>query len=376
MSYRTSHLTQAYVNLGHLAHNMRLLQEHVGKRPLWPAIKANAYGHDAGIIAKRLVRLGYGTLCVAHVSEAIELTEAGVQANFIILSATLPQNSEYFVAYGFEPAVCTLDVVEELARVADKAGKRVSLHLKVDTGMGRIGVAPRDAIAFLDRCRDLPAVFVKGLMSHFPRADEADKTYSHEQIRRFRQLVEVTQPYGIEAYHMANSAAIFDLPDSYFDAARPGISIYGLRPSPWMVSRRVDELRPVLEWRTRITYLKEVPAGTGLSYGHAFHTDFPSLIATIPVGYGDGLSRLFSDRAELLVRGRRCPLVGRVTMDQSLVDVTTLRGDVELGDDVTIIGCQGEEEVSADELAAEMGTINYEIVTSIASRVPRIAVEA
>ncbi len=376
MSYRTSHLTQAFVNLGHLAHNMRLLQAHVGKRPLWPAIKANAYGHDARIIADRLVRLGYGTLCVAHASEAIELVEAGVQANFIILSATLPQNSEYLVAYGFEPVVCALDVVKELARVAHKAGKRVSLHLKVDTGMGRIGIAPQDVIAFLDRCRDFPAVSIKGLMSHFSCADEADKSYSREQIRRFRQLIEATRRYSIEAYHMANSAAIFDLPESYFDAVRPGISIYGLRPSPSMVSRRVDELRPVLEWKTRITYLKEVPTGTGLSYGHAFHTERPSLIATIPVGYGDGLSRLFSNKGQFVVRGRRCPLVGRVTMDQSLVDVTPLKGGVELGDEVTIIGRQGDEEVTADELAAEMGTINYEIVTSIASRVPRIAVEA
>lgn len=375
MSYRTSHLTQAFVNLGHLAHNMRLLQAHVGKRPLWPAIKANAYGHDARIIADRLVRLGYGTLCVAHASEAIELVEAGVQANFIILSATLPQNSEYLVAYGFEPVVCALDVVKELARVAHKAGKRVSLHLKVDTGMGRIGIAPQDVIAFLDRCRDFPAVSIKGLMSHFSCADEADKSYSREQIRRFRQLIEATRRYSIEAYHMANSAAIFDLPESYFDAVRPGISIYGLRPSPSMVSRRVDELRPVLEWKTRITYLKEVPTGTGLSYGHAFHTERPSLIATIPVGYGDGLSRLFSNKGQFVVRGRRCPLVGRVTMDQSLVDVTPLKGGVELGDEVTIIGRQGDEEVTADELAAEMGTINYEIVTSIASRVPRIAVE-
>jgi alanine racemase len=376
LSYRTSHLTQAFVNLGHLAHNMRLLQAHVGKRPLWPAIKANAYGHDARIIADRLVRLGYGTLCVAHASEAIELVEAGVQANFIILSATLPQNSEYLVAYGFEPVVCALDVVKELARVAHKAGKRVSLHLKVDTGMGRIGIAPQDVIAFLDRCRDFPAVSIKGLMSHFSCADEADKSYSREQIRRFRQLIEATRRYSIEAYHMANSAAIFDLPESYFDAVRPGISIYGLRPSPSMVSRRVDELRPVLEWKTRITYLKEVPTGTGLSYGHAFHTERPSLIATIPVGYGDGLSRLFSNKGQFVVRGRRCPLVGRVTMDQSLVDVTPLKGGVELGDEVTIIGRQGDEEVTADELAAEMGTINYEIVTSIASRVPRIAVEA
>ncbi|NIM73324.1 MAG: alanine racemase [Gammaproteobacteria bacterium] len=376
MSYRTSHLTRAYINLDNLAHNMRLLQEHVGKRPLWPAIKANAYGHDARIIGERLVSLGYDTLCVAHVSEAIELVEAGVQAKFIILSATLAESCEYLVAYGFEPAVCEIGLVEELARVAEKTGKKVSVHVKVDTGMGRIGIAPEDTATFLERCGELPAIRVRGLMSHFPRADETDKSYSREQARRFRTLVDATRQYGIEVYHLANSAGIFDLPESCFDAARPGISIYGLKPSLEMVSARVDELRPVLEWKTRITYLKEVPAGTGLSYGHTFHTDKPSLIATVPVGYGDGLSRLLSNNAELLVRNRRCPLVGRVTMDQSLVDVTALRQVVRLGDEVTIIGRQGGEVVSADELAQRVGTINYEIVTAIARRVPRISVEA
>lgn len=376
MSYRTSHLTRAYINLGHLAHNMRLLQDHVGKRPLWPAIKANAYGHDARIIGESLVRLGYDTLCVAHVSEAIELVEAGVKAKFIILSATLAENCEYLVAYGFEPAVCEIGLVEELAREAEKVGKRLSLHLKVDTGMGRIGIAPEDVVTFLDRCGELPAISVRGLMSHFPRADEADKSYSDEQIRRFRSVVDATRHYGIDVYHMANSAGIFDLPASYFDAVRPGISIYGLKPSLQMVSSRVDELRPVLEWKTRITYLKEVPAGTGLSYGHTYHTDKPSLIATVPVGYGDGLSRLLSNKIDLLVGNRRCPLVGRVTMDQSLVDVTALKDVVRLGDEVTIIGRQGDEVVTADELASEMGTINYEIVTAIASRVPRISVDS
>jgi alanine racemase len=174
---------------------------------------------------------------------------------------------------------------------------------------------------------------------------------------------------------MANSAAIFDLPGSLFDAARPGIALYGLRPSRETANPRVQALRPALEWTTRIAFLKDVAAGSGLSYGHTFHTRRPSLIATVPIGYGDGLSRQLSDRLEVLVHGVRCPQVGRITMDMSLVDVTALRGRVALGDEVVIIGRRGQAEVTVDELAAKLGTINYEIVTAISHRVPRVVVE-
>ena len=212
-------------------------------------------------------------------------------------------------------------------------------------------------------------------MSHFPRADEADKAYSLQQIERFRRVVEATADRGIEMRHMANSAAILDLPGSHFDAVRPGIAMYGLRPSGEIANPRVRDLQPVLDWRTRIVFLKEVPAGTGLSYGHAYHTSRPSLIATLPIGYGDGLSRRLSNRLEVLIRGKRCPQVGRITMDMSLVDATPLRGKVALGDEAVIIGRQGSEEVTADELAAMLDTINYEVVTRIGHRVPRVVVE-
>jgi alanine racemase len=174
---------------------------------------------------------------------------------------------------------------------------------------------------------------------------------------------------------MANSAAILDLPDAHFDAARPGIALYGLSPSQEIVNPLVQELKPVLEWKTRVTFLKEVPAGTGLSYGHAFHTTRQSLIATIPVGYAEGLRRQLSNKIELLVRGVRCPQVGRITMDMSLIDVSALRGQVAIGDEVAIIGRQGVEEITADELATKLGTINYEVVSAISQRIPRVAVE-
>lgn len=371
----TNRLTKVFLHLDRLSYNMHLLQQQVGDRPLWPCIKADAYGHGAEIVGRHLKQLGYDTFGVADVGEAVALLDSGIDATFIVFSATLPEHSEALVTYDCEPAICTLEMAEALARDAEKLGKRVSIHLKVDTGMGRIGIHPDQVNEFLEQCHAYPALRVRGIMSHFPRADEADKTFSCQQIETFKRVVEMAKSHAVEVRHMANSAAILDLPDSYFDAARPGIAIYGLRPSWEIDNPRVNDLRPVLEWKSRITFLKEVPAGTGLSYGHTFETESPSLIATVPVGYGDGLSRNLSNNIDFLVGGIRCPQVGRITMDMSLIDVTALRGQVELADEVVIIGVQGEEEITADELADKLGTINYEIVTCIAHRVPRIVVD-
>jgi alanine racemase len=374
VGHPTRHVTQVFIHLDHITHNVRLLQELVGHRRLWPAIKANAYGHDAVLVGRHLVTLGYTTLCVAHVAEAASLVEAGVQATFIVLSATLPEHSDWLVAYDCEPVVCTLDMVEGLHQAALRAGKRVAVHVKVDTGMGRIGMWPEAVTAFLDRCQALPAISIKGLMSHLPCTRAPDRAYSARQIAAFHQLRQRTQPYGIAFYHLANSAAIFDLPEAAFDAVRPGIAIYGLAPSATVVNPRVNQLKPVLEWKTRITYLKEVPAGTGLSYDHTFETAKPSLIATVPLGYGDGFSQRLSNQIEMLVGGVRCAQVGRICMDQCLLDVTALNGRVAIGDEVVIIGRQGDAEITVDELATQCGTIHYEIITQIAARVPRLAI--
>lgn len=372
----TSRLTKVFLHLDRLSHNMQLLQRQAGQISLWPCIKANAYGHGAPIIARHLRQLGYNTFGVADVAEAVALTDAGVDATFVIFSATLPDHSEALVTYDCEPAVCTLEMVEALARDAGKLDKQVAIHIKVDTGMGRIGIYPEQVQAFIEKCRDYSAIRVRGIMSHFPRADEADKSFSYQQIETFQPLAEMARRYHIELCHMANSAAIFDLPEACFDAARPGIAIYGLPPSSTMQNPEVGQLRPVLEWKSRITFVKEVPAGTGLSYGHIYTTQRPSLIATIPVGYGDGLSRNLSGKIDVLVSGLRCPQIGRITMDMCLVDVTALRGRVKPGDEAVIIGTQQAAEITADELANKQGTINYEIVTAISHRVPRIVVNA
>ena len=372
MAERVAEGTWVELHRDRLAHNLRLLRELAGGQALWPAIKANAYGHGAEFVARTLLELGCDTLCVAHAAEAVELLESGVRATFVVMSASLPEQAEIFVEHGLEPVVCTLEGVEALARAAERAGRQVAVHAAVDTGMGRIGPPPDEVRSFLERCRSHSGIRVRGLMSHFPRADEADKSFSRAQVETFREVCEATRDLGVEVRHLANSAGILDLPESRFDAARPGISLYGLAPSATIQNPRVHELRPVLEWKTRITFLKEVRPGVGLSYGHSFRTLRPSLVATIPVGYGDGLSRSLSNRFEVLAGGTRCPQVGTITMDQSLVDVTQLRGRVAVGDEIVVIGRQGDESVTADELAAVLGTINYEIVTGISRRVPRI----
>ena len=375
MSDQSIRLTKAFVNLPNLTHNMRLLQNLVGSRQLWPCIKADAYGHGATIVARHLTTLGYATFGVADVEEGMALIQEGIKATFIVLSEALPEHCPALVAHGFEPTISTLRMAEALACEAKKVGKCIAVHVKVDTGMGRLGIPPDEVQKFLDQCRAFPWLHIRGIMSHFPRADEKDKEYSIGQLGCFRRVLEEIHEFGIEVRHMANSAAIFDLPDSYLDATRPGISIYGLRPSHEITNPRVNELKPILEWKTRIVFLKEVQAGMGLSYGHVYHTKGPSLIATVPVGYGDGLSRKLSNNCTMLVHGARCPQVGRITMDLTLLDVTALRGNVQLGDEVVIIGRQGVEEVTADELAQRLGTINYEIVTCISHRVPRIPIQ-
>ncbi len=374
MTAALHHPTRALLHMDRLARNLRLLRELCGGRPVWPAVKANAYGHGAVPIARELVAAGCDTLCLAHPGEALELAESGIRARFLLMTAALPDASEAIAVHGFEPAICSRETADALSRAAEHTGRRVDVHVKVDTGMGRVGIRPDEVQPFLAHCRALPGLRVRGLMSHFPRADEADKGFSREQIRLFAELRDATRSAGIEVYHMANSAAVFDLPESHFDAVRTGISLYGLAPSPAIANPRVRELEPVLEWTTRISFLKEVPAGTGLSYGHAFVASQPSLVATVPVGYGDGLRRNLSNQMDVLVGGERCPQVGRVTMDQTLVDVTALRGRVALGDPVVLLGRQGEQTIGADEWARRLGTISYEIATALAIRVPRVPV--
>lgn len=365
-------LTTATLHLARMTANLRLLQDQARGAALWPVIKANAYGHGALAVARHLAGLGYRKVCVADVSEAAELAQGGLDLRTVVLSPSLPEHADALVALGCEPAVCTAELAHALNAAALRAGRQIPVHIAVDTGMGRVGLRPADTAAFVTTCEQLPGLEVVGLMSHFASADEADKTVADGQLARFEALVAAIGRRAGLSCHMANSAGILDLPGAAYDAVRPGIAIYGLPPSATIANPAARTLQPVLEWTTRIVYLKEVPAGTGLSYGHDYRTPAPALIATVPVGYGDGLHRGLSGRMDMIVHGVRCPQVGRITMDLTLLDVTALRGRVQLGDEAVIIGQRDGTGQSADDLARTLGTINYEVVTAITRRVTRL----
>ena len=348
-------LTRVYISLTNLDHNLNLLRDLAGGRPLWPAIKANAYGHGAHIVASRLSSRGIDTFAVAHVQEALNLVENGITSRFIILSPDLGDTAPEIAANGFEPVVATEIQLRALSEEALRQDRDVRIHLKFDTGMGRVGFRPDEAETILSRVAGYPGLQVVGVMSHFPRADEGDPEYSLEQTGRFQDITATLAASGTLIRHLANSAAIFDLSGAHFDACRPGIAMYGLKPSARIRNPRAEELKPVMSWKTAITQLKEVPPGTGLSYGHSCITSRQSLIATVPVGYGDGLSRPLSNRIEMLVRGRRCRQVGSICMDQCLIDVSPLRGSVREGDEVVIIGSQGDQFIGAEGAGRDAG---------------------
>ncbi len=372
MDYRELHLTRAIIDLKKFDYNMELLKRLADNRTMYPAIKANAYGHGSEMISRHLLARGYTVQCVAHLPEAIELIEKGIKAKFIVLSPTVPDNAEYFAKYDLEPVICTVDMLKALDSAGEKVSKQINAHVKIDTGMGRVGMDINDLKIFFeeaDRCKNVNIV---SMMSHFPKADERDKTFSRKQYNKFLDGMDIAKRYGVKVFHFANSAAIFDLPESHFDIVRPGISIYGLKPSLDILNTEVNKLKPILTLESRITYLKNVPEGTGISYGHTYHTKRPSVIATLPVGYGDGLMRALSNKLDVLINGRYCPQVGRICMDQCLIDVTSIKSTVKIGDRVVIIGEMDGNVITADELAGKANTINYEITTNIQRRVPRI----
>lgn len=366
--------TWVEINLKALAANVRAIRSCLpdGTR-LFAVVKANAYGHGAVEVARAALAAGVAGLCVARADEGLALRRAGVKAPVWVLGWISPDAAPACVEARLTPTVNSLDQAEALA--AANHGPPLPVHVKVDTGMSRYGLLPDEVLPFVRALSRFPQLRFEGLWTHFARADEADPTPTHTQLAVFRAvrqaLVEAGYPPAL--CHVAASAATLrpEFAGDLFDAVRVGIALYGLYPGDevaWPVS-----LTPVMSWKARVARVRTLPAGTPVSYGGTFITPRPMRVALIPVGYGDGYPRALSSRGAVLIRGQRCPILGRVCMDSFVVDVDHLE-DVREGDEVVLLGRQGQERITADELARQLNTINYEIVTRIMARVPRVYV--
>ena len=364
--------TACFVDLDALRWNFRQIRSKVGAQiKILSMVKANGYGHGAAAVAKTLAAEGSDAFGVATLEEGIELRQAGIHAPILVLAGAYPDQIDPFFGNGLTPVIHVLESLNELDTAAHSRNKTLNVHLKVDTGMGRIGLLAAEVDSWLPKIKNLKALKIEGVFSHFSHAESVEGTYTQQQLRLFQNLLERLRAEGIAPpfVHLANSAATITLPAAYFDMVRPGLILYGVYPSPAMATQIC--LKPVLSWKTRILQLKKVPAGSSISYGQTFITQRESLIATLPLGYADGYSRLLSNRGEVLVNGTRAPVAGRVCMDLTMIDVTGIE-KVQPGDEVVLLGRQGDAEISADEMAAWANTISYEILTSISNRVPRI----
>lgn len=364
--------TWATVDLDALAANVRQLRAIAGV-PLMAVVKADAYGHGAVRVARAALASGATMLAVATLSEGRALREADITAPILVLGYTPPWQAQEALYLNLTCAIFDGDVARAFSQAATAQQREFPVHVKVDTGMGRLGMQPDEVGPFLHQVTHLPGLRVEGMYSHFATADSADETFARLQLERFTQVVEAMRRAGMRPplVHMANSAAMLRFPEARFDMVRPGIACYGLNPSH--ETPLPPGFRPVLSFHTTVAQVKSVPAGVALSYGGVFVTQRPSRIATIPVGYADGFRRAPPWR-EVLVRGVRAPVVGRICMDYAMIDVTDIER-VQRGDPVTLIGSQtgtsGSDQITADEVAGWLGTINYEVVSALLPRVPR-----
>ncbi|CAB1063309.1 Alanine racemase (EC [Olavius sp. associated proteobacterium Delta 1] len=379
-------LTWAEIDLSAYAHNIRELRRVTQpKARLMAVVKANGYGHGAVEVARTALQNGAEYLGVARIHEAVELRQAGLEAPILIFGYSSPDSAPTLIDNDLIQTVYSPTTAEALSEQAAHQGKIIKIHIKVDSGMGRLGLLLDEpasgashntpaagTVSQVEAISRLANLEVNGIFTHFATSDSADKSYATAQLERFMDFLNQLDSAGLRPplNHAANSGAVIDLPDSHLDMVRPGIATYGLYPSEEVNQSNV-KLKPVMTLKSRIIHLKKVPAGFHVSYGITYRTEKPTTIATVPIGYADGFNRLLSSRGHMLVHGKRVPIVGRVCMDLTMLDVGALK-DVKIEDEVVVFGQQGDQALTADELASTLNTINYEIVTSITGRVPRV----
>ena len=371
----TYYRVQANVYLDAIRHNLLEVRKLLEKDTMLMAIiKADAYGHGAVPLARAIGDNGnidyYG---VAIIEEAVELREAGIHKPILILGYTPKEQYDLVVAHEVTQTVFQYEMAKALSEEAKRQGKTAKIHIKIDTGMTRLGYTDNDeSLDEIKRIATLDNIEIEGLFSHFARADETDKSSTEKQLQRYVAFVNKLEQHGIHirVKHIANSAGIIEFPGAYFNMVRCGIATYGIYPSD-MVNREAVHLIPAMELKTRVIYLKDVEPGVGISYGATYVTKRKTKIATIPVGYADGYSRNLSNQGKVIVRGQYAPILGRICMDQFMVDVTDIK-DVEQGDVVTLLGKDGEACITAEELSLWSHSFPYELVCTVGKRIPRV----
>ena len=366
----------AEINLDTIATNTKNIKKLVGDKELIAIVKADCYGHGAVDVVPTLLENGASRLAVAMLTEAIELRENNINAPIVILGYTPLYLGEELINYDIEQTVYDLDYAKELSKIALSFNKKAKIHIAIDTGMGRIGFLPGDdTVKTINEVYNLEGLEVIGIYSHFSTSDEKDKSYANEQLFKFKKVMADLKALGIEIplKHISNSGAIIDMPETYLNGVRPGIILYGYYPSK-EVSNDNLSVKPALTLKAKVAHVKELHKDMYISYGKTFKTNKKTIVATLPIGYGDGYPRALSENAKVIVNGKFASILGRICMDQCMIDVTDIE-NVKTGDEVIILGGEGDLKFNADDMAEALGTINYEILCRIKSRIPRVYIK-
>jgi alanine racemase len=365
--------TVVEVSLARLAENFRAIRAAVAPAAVMPIVKANAYGHGLVAVARHFVELGAASLGVAFLEEAVALREAGVAVPILVMGGIFGDQVPLFLRHGLTLTASSVDKLGHIDDTARALGVTATVHLKIDTGMERIGVHYYSAERLLARAAECRHCVVEGIYSHFANADATDLSSARRQLARFLDVLAWYDRHGLPTpvRHIANSGAVLQLRESHLDLVRPGILLYGVYPSAEVA--RTIAVRPALSWKSRVVYFKVVQPGHPVSYGSTWQSEHPVRVVTVPVGYGDGYFRALSNVAQVLIRGKRYPVVGRVCMDQIMVNLEW--DSAYNGDAVVLIGADGAEVLTCEDLAEWAGTIPYEVLTSINTRVPRVYVD-
>jgi alanine racemase len=364
----------AEIDLDAIANNMREIRRISTSKEIIAIIKADGYGHGAIDIAPVLLENGADRFGVAVITEAVELRNNGINVPIMVLGFTPPTLYERILEHNIEQTIYNYNDAEELSKIALERNKVARIHIAIDTGMGRIGFLPNDESAQeVYKISKLPNVEIIGLFTHFSSSDDLDKTYSMLQIKKYNEFNEKLIDLGVDIplKHLSNSAATIDLPTAHYNAVRPGIILYGCYPSEEVMKEKIN-VKPVMSIKANIVHIKTLTEGEYISYGRTFKTERESVIATLPIGYADGFTRLLFGKAKVIINGKFAPVVGRICMDQCMIDITDIDG-VKIGDEVILIGAdEYNNAITADDIAKQVGTINYEVVCAVSKRVPRV----